>query len=742
MWYPNQVPLIKLDDTTWQRTIRLRKDRIVDYKFTLGDWVREQTDEFGNISINKQVLPLGDTTVTHTVKGWRIERDKASLRLDEYSIFYNSSPVVLNYHWRYSGGDNPSFADKNFDDSGWLLSDSYLFERAAQVKEWEGLGWFRLHLWVDSSLWGESVAFTIRQLGASEIYLNGKKLYTFGTVNKDPKIFQPVQNRKYYPVKLDTSFHQVMAVRYAAPHFKDIQKREFDPGFMISISDLATELRNQGEHAVSRVYYQQFFTLLPLAMGVFHFILFAFFPQFRENLYYAICLAGYAGLIYFYDRVNQATDIYNIFFSIKAVSVSNLISQFFGLLTMYTILRPEKISRAWFFGIVGAGLFLAAMLFPTRSLNYFTLSFLILCISEAVYLIFTSTLRDKNAWIIMAGGLGTFIFFVGWQLLVDFGFLEHPGGYYLIVNYGFLALMLSMSAYLSYNFAKLNKDLSHQLKEIESLTQEKIDKEREAVLAESRQKLLAVEYERKTAELEEARKLQLSMLPLELTEMVHYSAQVKMKTATEVGGDYYDVKKYSEHDSYLIIGDATGHGAKAGIMVTITKSLLAVLDLRKGLINSIIQLNRSIKSLNLHNLYMSLTIAELGSDGIRYISAGMPPVYVFRKESKKVEMVISKSMPLGAFANFEYMIQKIELEEGDIVVFVTDGLTELFNKNKEILGIERTREIIEILLENHPITEFTDRLFAEVESWGGGEINDDVTVLQLEYRGSVIKEIV
>lgn len=736
MWYPNKVPLTRLDDSSWQTTIRLRKGRIVDYKFTLGDWVREQTDEYGNISINKQVLPLSDTSVHHTIRGWRVERDKASLRLDEYSIFYNSSPVVLNYHWRYTGNDSSHFAERNFDDSHWVLSDGYLFERAAETKSWDGLGWFRLHLWVDSSLWGKTVAFTMRQMGASEIYFNGEKQYTFGVVSKDPQTFEPVQNRKYYPLQLDTTYHQVFAIKYAAPHFKQLQSKEVDPGFIIYISDLATELRNQGEQAASRVYYQQLFTLLPFVMAVFHLILFGFFPQFKENLFYAVCLLGYAGLIFFYDRVYQETDIYAIFFSIKAVMVSNIISQFFGLLTMYVILRPEKFGRAWFFGIAGAGILLAAILFSNRPLNYFTLTFLILCLLEVIYLIFTSTMRDKNAWLIMVAGLGTFIFFVCWQLLIDFGFIEHPGGYYLIVNYGFLALMISMSAYLSYNFARLNRDLSLQLKEINLLTEEKIKKEREAVIAESKQRLLSAEFIRKTSELEEARKLQLSMLPAELPDLMHYQPMVQMKTAAEVGGDYYDLKKYSDQDIYMVIGDATGHGAKAGIMVTITKSLLAVLDLRKGLINTIIQLNKSIKSLNLHNLYMSLIIAELAADGIRYISAGMPPVYVYRKSLKKAEMVISKSMPLGAFANFEYTIQKIDLEPGDICVFVTDGLTELFNIDREILGIERTRELVEHILEKYPVSEFSAQLFKEVENWGSGEINDDITVLLLEYRGN------
>ena len=86
-------------------------------------------------------------------------------------------------------------------------------------------------------------------------------------------------------------------------------------------------------------------------------------------------------------------------------------------------------------------------------------------------------------------------------------------------------------------------------------------------------KFLEIENERKTKELEEAKQLQLSMLPKSLPNLPHLDIAVYMKTATEVGGDYYDFHVHPDGTLTVILGDATGHGMMSGMMVSIMKSL-------------------------------------------------------------------------------------------------------------------------------------------------------------------------
>ena len=88
-----------------------------------------------------------------------------------------------------------------------------------------------------------------------------------------------------------------------------------------------------------------------------------------------------------------------------------------------------------------------------------------------------------------------------------------------------------------------------------------------------RAQLAEAESARKTRELDEARNLQLSMLPKQLPKLPHLDIAVYMKTATEVGGDYYDFHVHADGTLTVILGDATGHGMMSGMMVSIMKSL-------------------------------------------------------------------------------------------------------------------------------------------------------------------------
>ena len=91
---------------------------------------------------------------------------------------------------------------------------------------------------------------------------------------------------------------------------------------------------------------------------------------------------------------------------------------------------------------------------------------------------------------------------------------------------------------------------------------------------EAEKRALEIENERKTKELEEARQLQLSMLPKELPQLPNLEIAAFMRTATEVGGDYYDFMVNENGILNVAFGDATGHGLQAGTMVTLMKGFL------------------------------------------------------------------------------------------------------------------------------------------------------------------------
>ena len=97
-----------------------------------------------------------------------------------------------------------------------------------------------------------------------------------------------------------------------------------------------------------------------------------------------------------------------------------------------------------------------------------------------------------------------------------------------------------MSVYLARSSSQTNKNLETQLATVKLLSEEAIEKEKTAAKLTIETQLVKAENERKTKELEDARQLQLSMLPKELPKLPNLEIAVYMKTATEVGGDYYD----------------------------------------------------------------------------------------------------------------------------------------------------------------------------------------------------------
>ncbi len=124
------------------------------------------------------------------------------------------------------------------------------------------------------------------------------------------------------------------------------------------------------------------------------------------------------------------------------------------------------------------------------------------------------------------------------------------------------------------------------------------------------QRVLAVEYERKSVELEDARRFQLSMLPKNVPKHDRYDVAVFTQTATEVGGDYYDFHVSEQGLLSITIGDATGHGAKAGTMVTVIKTLFSDYDGTEIPADFLGDAAEKIKRMDLGRMAMALLLAR------------------------------------------------------------------------------------------------------------------------------------
>jgi serine phosphatase RsbU (regulator of sigma subunit) len=276
---------------------------------------------------------------------------------------------------------------------------------------------------------------------------------------------------------------------------------------------------------------------------------------------------------------------------------------------------------------------------------------------------------------------------------------------------------------LALTFNRMAEDLkAHQERLLE---EEGLRRQREV-----EQARLRTEYDRKSLELEEARRFQLSLLPKSLPEHPGFEIAVSMRTATEVGGDYYDFHLGEDGSLTVAVGDATGHGARAGTMVTAVKSLFSAFAGRRGPRELLDESARAVRRMELGRMAMGLCVARLDGQGLTLSSAGMPPVLVHRRETGKAEEIALQGMPLGGFAA-AYQELSLDLAPGDTVLMMTDGLPELADAEEDPLGYPRVRSLFESLGQGTP-EEVIAGLARAAESWTGGlPIKDDVTLVAI-----------
>jgi serine phosphatase RsbU (regulator of sigma subunit) len=249
-------------------------------------------------------------------------------------------------------------------------------------------------------------------------------------------------------------------------------------------------------------------------------------------------------------------------------------------------------------------------------------------------------------------------------------------------------------------------------------------------------RLLAAENERRGRELEEARDFQLSLLPRELPTLSELDLAVEMTTATEVGGDYYDFQAAPDGSVVMAIGDATGHGAAAGTLVTAVKSLFAAAAVDAAPAAFLTSANAAIHRMGLVRRAMALAVGRIEGTRITVSAAGMPPILHFRAATGQAEEIVLPGTPLGARAEFPYSEVVIELDASDCLLFASDGLPELPNLDGEPFGYERLRSRFAELAPGRAADVVGGLRKAAAEWRAGSAPVDDLTLLVLRRHDS------
>jgi serine phosphatase RsbU (regulator of sigma subunit) len=184
----------------------------------------------------------------------------------------------------------------------------------------------------------------------------------------------------------------------------------------------------------------------------------------------------------------------------------------------------------------------------------------------------------------------------------------------------------------------------------------------------------------------------------------------------------------------VAIGDATGHGMKAGTIVSMVKALFSSGGSRLDMKTFFNQSSDTLKGIELGRLMMAFIMLKIKSNKLEFANAGMPPLFIYRRQLKVVEEIMINGMPLGAMKNFPYEIKELEISSGDTILLLSDGLPELKNEKEEQYGYTKVKDEFKSAAEKHP-DEIVEHLKNSASQWMNGiEPDDDVTFVVIKVK--------
>jgi serine phosphatase RsbU (regulator of sigma subunit) len=730
-WDPDAVHMTRMPGGLWRHALRVPHGTLLEFKITRGSWTTEAVGADGLELPNYRVEVIADTTLNIAVAAWR-DLILVPAVLSPSRMANKGGVIELIEGWRFAPGDDTLRAEPGHDDSGWERVSSLLPADSVLPRSWSGVGWFRVPIHVDSAWFGRTLALYVRQTGASEIFLNGRRVARFGTVGETPEAEDAYTDRYARMITLGRGARQVIAVRYSNFAAEEFHRHGREAGFLLLLVPPESATINSVREIRTWVQLQTFFTTVALGLALLHLLLFAFDSSERAHLYFSMLMSGIAFSSYVDFHLFLTSPVLSLWLErLNAIPAGITLAA--ALLTVYALTGRRFPLHAWGLLFLAAGVLALAQVNPRFAARYGTPVMVGAASAEVLRVLLAELLRRRQSpgaalsgdWI---GGAGAAVY-VGTtllQLLLNAGVIRgsvpFPPFYV-----GFLVFALSISAGLARRWAATNRMLRLKLAEVQELSVRSLEQERRAREAEVERRLVEADNERKTRELEDARRLQLSMLPRSLPEVPGLSIAVAMTTATEVGGDYYDFLQDGDGALTIAVGDATGHGMKAGIMVALMKSLFHTLGHSFYFPDFFAHATGFIRRMNMEGMYMGLTLVRITRHGLTAAAAGMPPILLFRVATGSVEKLVIKGMPLGAHPGYPYEQVTGTLAPGDVLLAMSDGLPELFNAEMEMFDFERLEAVFLASARGTP-EEVLAALRAAAETWRGSrEQQDDMT---------------
>jgi PAS domain S-box-containing protein len=243
----------------------------------------------------------------------------------------------------------------------------------------------------------------------------------------------------------------------------------------------------------------------------------------------------------------------------------------------------------------------------------------------------------------------------------------------------------------------------------------------------------AQERQRIEQELHVARVIQQTLLPKSVPELEGYQIAVYYRPAREVGGDFYDFFELGDGHLGLVVGDVSGKGMPAALVMASTRSVLRTIAQRGGVApeEMLAEANEILYPDIPSNMFITCFYAILDprSGSLTYANAGHDLPYLHRRGGD-CEELRARGTPLGLMPGMGYEQNEIMLDAGEAALFYSDGLVEAHDPKGEMFGFPRLRTLI---AEHREESSLEDFLLEELYSFTGDswEQEDDITLLTL-----------
>jgi serine phosphatase RsbU (regulator of sigma subunit) len=234
-------------------------------------------------------------------------------------------------------------------------------------------------------------------------------------------------------------------------------------------------------------------------------------------------------------------------------------------------------------------------------------------------------------------------------------------------------------------------------------------------------------------ELRVARRIQQALLPKELPRLDGYELTAYYQPAHEVGGDFYDFLELEDGRLGLIVGDATGHGVPAALVMANTQSVLRAGAQRGGYApgQALAEANEVLFTYIPPNMFVTCFYGVLDPESGRLVYANAGHDLPYLRRGGDADELRARGMPLGLMPGMSYEEKEVVLEKAESVLFYSDGLVEAHDPKGEMFGFPKLRALVAERGEDH--RSLVDLLMEELYSFTGEgwEQEDDITLVTL-----------